>query len=163
MLEVFTAPDAVPYHRYQTTTKLFLAGGITGCPDWQGDVIACIQKLADNPIWQTPHGLVLNPRRPNFPIDDKSASYEQIAWEVFAMRQADVTAFWFPKETLCPITLLEYGRQLEGAKRLIVGVHPDYARRRDVEIQTQLLRPDVKVGTDFLNFVNEVQRLFARR
>jgi hypothetical protein len=30
-------------------------------------------------------------------------------------------------------------------KPLFVGVHPDYKRRQDVEIQTELARPDIKI------------------
>jgi len=46
---------------------------------------------------------------------------------------------------LCPITLYELGTWLMTDKPLFVGVHPAYARRLDVEIQTRLVRPEVKI------------------
>jgi hypothetical protein len=117
-------------------SSLFLGGGITGCPDWQAEVAAL---LADTPL------TLLNPRRANFPIHDPNAAYEQIAWEHTHLRRADAILFWFPCETLCPIVLYELGAWSMTDKLLFVGVHPDYQRRADVEIQTSLVRPDVRV------------------
>lgn len=65
------------------------------------------------------------------------------------LRDADAILFWFPCETLCPITLYELGAWSMSDKPLFVGVHPAYQRRQDVEIQTRLARPDVAV-TDLL-------------
>jgi hypothetical protein len=36
-------------------------------------------------------------------------------------------------------------RDQRGPRPLFVGVHPDYQRRPDVEIQTRLVRPDLEV------------------
>lgn len=35
-------------------------------------------------------------------------------------------------------------------RRLFVGAHPSYARRRDIEIQTRLVRPDVSTSASTL-------------
>lgn len=113
---------------------LFLAGGITGCPDWQQEMIA---HLADYP------GTILNPRRADFPIGDPAAAQAQIEWEHKALRYADEILFWFPCETICPIVLYELGAWSMTSKPIYVGVHPNYQRRQDVEIQTRLARPDV--------------------
>lgn len=118
-------------------TLVFMAGGITGCPNWQ-------QELAE--LLSGVDGLVLvNPRRAEFPIGDSNAALEQITWEHDHLRMADAILFWFPKETLCPIVLYELGAWSMTDKNLWVGVHPDYARRGDVEIQTRLTRSDVHV------------------
>ena len=53
--------------------------------------------------------------------------------------------FWFAPETICPITLFEYGKWLVSPKRLFVGCHQDYVRKQDVQIQTALERPFQKV------------------
>jgi hypothetical protein len=111
---------------------VFLGGGITGCPDWQAEIVA---KLSD-----VESLTLLNPRRANFPINDPSASEAQIKWEFEHLRKADAILFWFPKETLCPITLFELGAWLMSGKQLFVGVHPDYARRQDIEVQTKLAK-----------------------
>lgn len=116
--------------------SLFLAGGITGCPDWQADVVGL---LKDSDI------VVFNPRRKDFPIHDPNAARKQIEWEHEYLRMADAILFWFPCETLCPIVLYELGAWSMTAKPLAVGIHPDYQRRQDVEIQTKLARPDVAI------------------
>lgn len=117
-------------------TSLFLAGGITGCPDWQKDMS---EKLRDYPL------VLFNPRRSSFPIEDKNAARAQIAWEHLHLRKATAISFWFPAETLNPIVLYELGAWSMTEKPLFVGVHPDYQRMQDVQIQTALARPDVQV------------------
>ena len=115
---------------------MFLAGGISNCYDWQKDLV---QLLKDEEI------ALLNPRRINFPMHDKNAAKEQIEWEHIYLRRADAVSFWFPKETLCPITLYELGIQIMKYKPLFIGVHPEYERKLDVEIQTRLERPEIEI------------------
>jgi hypothetical protein len=83
-----------------TLPAVFLAGGITGCPDWQAEVV---RMLADAPL------ALLNPRREDFPIHDPAAAPAQIEWEYRHLGKADAALFWFPCETLCPIALDELG------------------------------------------------------
>jgi len=116
--------------------KVFLAGGITGCPDWQQ---AIVELLHDTSV------TLLNPRRADFPIGDPGAAKEQITWEYDYLRKADAILFWFPCETICPIVLYELGAWSVTNKPIFVGVHPQYQRRQDVEIQTGLARPEVNV------------------
>jgi Nucleoside 2-deoxyribosyltransferase like len=119
-----------------TGPSLFLAGGITGCPDWQAEAV---RLLSDLPV------TLLNPRRPSFPMNDPSAAAEQIEWEHQALRRATAILFWFPGEALCPIALYELGAWSMTSKQLFVGTHPGYPRRQDVVIQTALARSDVAV------------------
>lgn len=116
--------------------SVFLAGGITNCPDWQQEMRTL---LRDTDL------VLLNPRRADFPIGDPGAATEQITWEYNHLRFADGVLFWFPCETLCPIVLYELGAWSMTEKPIFVGVHPSYARRQDVEIQTRLARPGVEV------------------
>ncbi len=116
--------------------SVFLAGGITGCPDWQQELVA----LLDNSDL-----ILFNPRRADFPIDDPSAALEQITWEHNYLRTADAVSFWFAKDTLQPITLYELGSWSMSDKPIFIGVHPEYPRRQDVEIQTKLIRPEVEI------------------
>lgn len=115
---------------------LFLAGGISGCLGWQTEITAMLS--------QTPY-TILNPRRADFPMNDPTAAEAQIRWEHDHLRRAATLLFWFPCETLCPITLYELGAWSMTPKPLFIGLHPDYARRQDVEIQTRLIRPDVQI------------------
>ena len=133
------------------TTKpvLFLAGGITDCPDWQADALALLDA-ADI--------VVANPRRANFPIHDPGAAYEQIHWEFEFLRRADAVLFWFAGgPSLQPIALYELGAHAANpAKRIAVGADPGYARRSDVLIQLGLVRPDLKVHDDLGNVVADI-------
>lgn len=122
------APDAGPC--------LFLAGGISGCPDWQGPLGE--QLAAGLPGWT-----ILDPRR-ELPPEDDAAVAAQVAWEHRHLRRSTAVLFWFPPETLCPITLYELGAMSMTTRPLFVGVDPGYARRRDVLLQTGLARPDVE-------------------
>jgi hypothetical protein len=109
------------------------------------------RNLADLPL------TILNPRRRNFPMNDPTAAAAQIAWEHRHLRKAGAVLFWFPSETLCPITLYELGAWSMSAKPLFVGTHPDYQRRLDVEIQTRLARPEVRVVSSLNDLAQQVR------
>lgn len=116
--------------------SLFLAGGISNCPNWQ---LELVELLADTSF------VLLNPRRENFPMSDPQAAEAQIRWEHHHLHLAWGISFWFPCETLCPITLYELGSWSRTTKPLFIGLHPQYARRLDVEIQTKLARPEITI------------------
>lgn len=128
--------------------SIFLAGGITGCPDWQQEMVKLLQDT---------NLILFNPRRADFPIYDPDAAQEQITWEHIHLRQADAILFWFPCETLCPITLYELGTWSMSGKQIFVGVHPDYQRRQDVEIQTKLVRPRVEIVYSLQELARQVK------
>ena len=126
--------------------SVFLAGGITGCPDWQLDIRVKLKDI-----------IMFNPRRKDFPIGDPDAALEQIKWEHDYLRIANAILFWFPCETLCPIVLYELGAwSMMVTKPIFVGVHPDYKRRQDVEIQTKLVRPDVSIVYSIQELADDV-------
>lgn len=127
--------------------RIFLAGGITGCPDWQTQAAYLFSDLSCT---------VLNPRRLEFDVNDPNAAPAQIEWEHHALRSADAIMFWFARETVQPITLYELGAWSMADTPLFVGVHPDYPRRLDVEIQTRLVRPEVTVWSTLELVVEEV-------
>ena len=132
MMKYIEAPNL-----YEGVEKsIFMAGGISGCPDWHSDIV---KLLSESDL------TLLNPRRKNFPINDPSAASGQIKWEYDHLRKASAILFWFPCETLCPITLYELGAWSMSEKPILLGVHPDYQRRQDVEIQTRLIRPDISI------------------
>jgi hypothetical protein len=139
MPDVVLAPNELPGDR----PMLFLAGGISGCPAWQDEMIQLLAHLPSE--W-----VLINPRRENFPIDDRGFAAAQIEWEHRALRAASAILFWFPRETLCPIALYELGAWSMTVRPLFVGAHAEYARRTDVEIQTRLARPDVSTSATTL-------------
>lgn len=138
--------EFVPTINHQRKS-LFLGGGITNCPDWQ-------QYVTDKLI--STNLVVLNPRRKNFPIDDPSAARQQIEWEFKHLELATVAMFWFPCETLCPITLFELGKWIVGTKKVFIGCHPEYQRLIDVQIQSQLVRPSQVIHTNLDSLVEEI-------
>lgn len=129
-------------------TSVFLAGTITGAPDWQQDVV---RFLRDEDV------ALLNPRRANFPIGDPKAAPEQIAWEHRHLRKADAILFWCARETMAPIVLYELGAWSMTQKPLFVGAHPEYPRLQDVQVQTKLARPDVEVVGSLEQLVGQVK------
>jgi len=143
-MTLFHAPDFVPPSYFKRS--LFLAGGIgalTPVSDWQSELVA---RLRDTD-WT-----LLNPRRDDYPADNPHALREQIEWEHRHLQAAGAVSFWFPPETLCPITLYELGawanwRGADGRQKpLVVGAHPDYAKRADLKIQLELTRPDIQLA-----------------
>lgn len=137
------------YKEYKRT--LFLAGGITGCNDWQKKVV---KELSNEDL------VLFNPRRNNFVLD-KFSSEIQIKWEHKYLLRADAILFWFPCETLCPITLYELGKMLMTNKRIFLGIHPKYKRKRDIEIQTKLIRPEIEIVYSISDLIDQV--MFWRR
>lgn len=124
----------------------FLGGGISNCPDWQAYIenkLVAVEGL-DNVF-------ILNPRRENFDTSDPSVSVAQIRWEYAELENANILVFWFPKETLCPITLYELGKAVgqykwgKAAGSIIVGCDPEYARRFDLEVQLDLIMGGYKL------------------
>ena len=136
-MKVITAPEPLSQ---STEPTVFLAGGITDCQWWQDDIIAMLANY---------EGIIYNPRRRDFPMDDPNAAEEQIAWEFNALNEASIFSIWFcsgPSDQ--PICQYELGRHLERFTtqkkqygRVIIGVEPGYKRAQDVEIQTRLVSP----------------------
>lgn len=118
--------------------SIFLAGGITGCPDWQSEI-------AQTPLARVHKIDFLNPRRQEFDVSNPAATEEQIRWEFDHLRIADAILFWFCAEQIQPIALFELGRWSGTSKPLFVGCNPLYPRRLDVVEQLKLARPDVQV------------------
>ncbi len=135
------------YAKTPKQLSIFLGGGITDCPNWQQ---AVVQMLGNFDVD------LLNPRRENFPIHDPGAAEAQIAWEHRHLRLADAILFWFPKETLCPIVLYELGAWSMTDKPLFIGVEPGYKRAQDVEIQTRLVRPGLRISTNLSTLCGQV-------
>lgn len=138
-----------PESLMEVENSLFLAGGISGCADWQAEMV---ELLRDSDY------TIVNPRRKDFPLGDASAARLQIAWEYEHLRKVEKILFWFSPETLNPIVLYELGAWSMTEKPIFVGVHPDYQRRRDVEIQTALARPDVQIVYSLADLAEQVKR-----
>ena len=142
-MKVLVAPVYDLFQRGEFS--LFLGGGITDCPDWQAEIIELIQSRIPEKI--SSRVVLFNPRRADFDVTNPNESERQIDWEYSHLVCADVVLFWFPKETLCPITLFELGKMLGSGRRIVVGCHPEYKRKFDVEYQISLEHPEFKVAS----------------
>ena len=149
-MEYIVSPNIYKPNAHERS--LYLAGGITGCPDWQQEIVQLLEHT---------NLVMFNPRRKSFPMNDPKAAEEQIEWEHFHLRQADVIAFWFPRETICPIALYELGAWSMTDKPMSIGVHPEYPRRLDVEKQTKLVRPDVEIVYSLADLAGRIIKSYA--
>lgn len=138
-MRVVEAPEK--YEIKENDICCFLAGGITGRPDWQKEVIKLLQE-------KNPENLVIfNPRRKDFDFTDPFASRKQIEWEFYYLNRMDIFSMYFCKDTIQPICLYELGRYMEVMKnrfpdsyidRIIISIEPVYARMYDVIDQANL-------------------------
>ena len=124
-----------PEEYYDDSLAVFLAGGITGAPDWQAEFIRHLRVL---PIQ------IFNPRCKVFEEQFDDVKHDaQVTWEYQRLRRSDIISFWFPKEALCMVTLYELGYALAETrhsckKHLFIGVEPGYKKSRTVRVQTRL-------------------------
>lgn len=147
-----------PHHKFRHNDYLFLAGGISNCPDWQARAIELLRE-------QDYQRDIINPRDPNY-SDTPDAAKRQIEWEFEAFNHASHIMFWFPSETVCPITLFELGKccqYLDGCwqdcPKIYVGTNREYSRRLDIIKQLTLINNDIKeiqIRSTFLVLINDV-------
>lgn len=153
MAIIIEAPKEIYSIKNNRNKKLFLAGGITNCPDWQSMIISMLEPIRDLTVY--------NPRRKNFPIDDPKAAEEQITWEYNHLRDSDIILFWFSKGSLNPIVLYELGRWGNSSdKPIVIGLDKEYERKQDVIVQTLLSRgtntPFVHTLEDAVESIKEI-------
>lgn len=143
-MRLITAPERLEERQEGDGRVVFLAGGITGCEDWQSEVA---DLLADTDM------VLCNPRQPDFDVTDPRGAEKQIKWEVDHLNLCDHKLFWFPDSGTIPqpIALFELGfavaRRTAGEKKFVVGCDPNYCRRYDVEQQIRnYLGPDFPIS-----------------
>lgn len=157
--------NCCPSQCFDFENSVFLAGGISNCPDWQNELSKTLRIGSQTSKFRNEFKIIrlINPRRSNFDITNQSLSTEQIIWEYHHLCNSEAVSFWFPKETLCPITLFELGSIAEANKPIFVGVHPEYQRKHDVLVQLGLRRPDVIVVYDLNDLANQILEYFSRK
>lgn len=157
MIQIIEAPNEL---LIKQPIRLFLAGGITNCENWQADIIERLLIDSENKIHDyLSNVIVYNPRRQYFPIHIKEESHKQITWEYNKLKVADIICFWFSRGSLNPIVLYEYGKFItNNTKKIIVGIDPDYERKMDVEIQTKLEKTELCIYYNFNDFYWGIMR-----
>jgi len=156
MIRIVEAPEI-----YSNPSKptLFLAGGITNCPDWQKELInILIQTKYQGEFIQDL--IIYNPRRRNFPINIPGESERQITWEYDYLKSSDIISFWFSRGSLNPIVLYELGMWGNSSVTpIVIGMDPEYERQNDVIIQTRLARPAIRIVYSLKDMANEIVKM----
>lgn len=132
---VVTAPHLyIP--KYDDIT-VFLAGGISGCRDWQQEVINNLFQMIGKDDSQV---VVYNPRQKDFNINDLDATEDQITWEFQYLNKVDIFSMYFVGgDQIQPICLYELGRYTaRPICEQVISVEKDYIRERDVAVQVSL-------------------------
>lgn len=171
-MKIITAPEKIVNNSTSTNTIwIFLAGGITSCPDWRTEVIAQLNKnyATDGRI------TILNPRREDFNISDKTETLRQIKWEYRAIKKCDIFGMFFcESESVQPICMYELGKQLsyyssvldytEKIMHVEIGVEEEYSRKDDVIIQSNLMGYPVDIlrGTKEQRYEDFANKLIFR-
>lgn len=101
---------------------------------------------------------IINPKRISWDDsrDNDEVSKEQIIWEKNYIDSSDYILFWFPKETLCPITLFELGAALHTKNIACIGIHPEYQRKLDIEVQTSLVNKNIPIKYSLDDMISSV-------
>lgn len=134
---------------------LFLAGGITNCPDWQSEMVQDLNNY--------PNLNIFNPRRSSYPMNDPSEAVRQITWEYDYLKSATAIAMWFSRGSINPIVLYELGRWVNSRPKMpaFIGTDDEYIRTSDVMIQTGLDRPELEVVTSLDALTDQVKLYIA--
>lgn len=147
-VNVVTAPE----HRYfpPKSLRIFLAGGICKCIEWQKKVIDILTKndneiRVENPTYNEIY--LLNPRRTDW-IEEPGAAERQIEWEFDMIERCEMFTMYFAGgESDQPICMYELGRNLLRMRyeypstwkdRIVITCDSNYKRLNDVLVQTRL-------------------------
>ena len=149
-MKVINAPES--YNMEDGEISVFLAGGITNCPDWQSEIISRL----NHPMYNESL-VVFNPRRENFPIHIPSAADEQIKWEFNQLSRMDIFSMYFcESDSDQPICMYELGRYISEMQkrfpvdwkdRIIISVEGGYKRINDVIVQSRLACGKIFINT----------------
>lgn len=150
MAIIIESPNEIYSLDNNENKKLFLAGGITDCPDWQSTII--------NDLKNIPNITIYNPRRKKFPMDNPYAAEQQITWEYNHLRDSDIIIYWFSRGSINPIVLYELGRWGTSTnKPIFIGIDKEYIRSIDVEIQTKLSNPSTTIVYSLKELTDKVK------
>lgn len=120
-----------PTHWKQNRPSVFLAGTIDNgnSIDWQVQVTEYLDKYDIN---------IINPRRDDWDSSWKQSITdpqfnEQVNWELDSLDRVDMIIMYFAKDSLSPISLLEFGLFAKSNK-IVVACDPAYWRRGNIEV-----------------------------
>lgn len=148
---------------------LFLAGGITGCWNWQKPLAALVShylSVATPLTWLVDNRnfTIAIPRRESDFSHDGSEAVSQICWEHRALSRSVNKSYYFTRDAMQPISLLELGKHLANPVNLFIAIEYGYTRYLDVRVQTDLaLRQSGKLGSHYVTEDYDDTPLISRR
>lgn len=129
MKTIFKSPESIDELVFDKPS-IFLAGSIEmdKAINWQK---TCEEELSEKYI-------LFNPRRDAWDTGWKQEIQnpqfrEQVEWELNALEKADIIILYFAKDTLSPISLLEFGLFAKSGKLKVV-VDPEFWRKGNIDI-----------------------------
>jgi len=158
--DLVTAPNETLYDLPdypERKLRIFLAGGITGCRDWQKECIEQLDKILYN---NDEHNvLIYNPRRDKWDMNDPSAGRRQIDWEFQNLERMDIFSMYFCTSDMSvgPICFYELGRYIcrmqmrfpnSWQKRIVISTDHGYSRTEDVYWQSRLAGDGIRINNE---------------
>jgi len=147
MIQFVTSPEEI---KLLKQIKLYLAGD-----NWQEDVIEWLYRDSESKHFDyLCNVIVFNPHRRR---DDE----KQIIWEYNKLKESDIIAFWISAGNNVLYELGKWG--YSSNKPIVVGMDEGYPGKTDIEIQTKLARPDVKIVYNlkdlYYNLLQEIKKI----
>jgi nucleoside 2-deoxyribosyltransferase len=150
---VFMPTTPVTQPIYENPVSIFLAGSIEmgNAIPWQAHLT---EELRDLEV------TVCNPRRGKWstnlnPEATDDLFKNQVEWELAALEAVDIIVFFFDKNTLSPVTMLELGLEAKSGK-VVVCCHKDFWKSGNIHHACKKYNvPYVKDYTDFILLVRK--------
>lgn len=147
------------YPKITEPNRLFLAGSIEmgKAAKWQREFVdmftAKANRSADITSWA-----VFNPRRPDWDStwEQKMSNanfFQQVDWELTFLERATHRIFYFAKDTISPISLLELGKFASSGNNYVY-VDAGYLRKGNVDIFCH--RYEIPVYNHWVDILNKL-------
>lgn len=154
-VELVTAPGEPLCDNPAEKLKIFLAGGITGCRDWQKECVEWLDEILYNDYER--NVLIYNPRRDKWDMNNPSAAYQQIEWEFRNLEKMDIFSMYFctSDTSVGPICFYELGRYIcrmqmrfpnSWQRRIVISTDKGYSRANDVCYQTGFAGDEIRIN-----------------
>ena len=136
-MKVYSPPE---FPDVSNKVSIFLGGSIEmgNAENWQKTFIERMDERGYSKREGRYEYIILNPRRPDWDNTleqsiENPQFFQQVIWELSYLERCSHRVFYFAKDTLSPITLLELGK-FHSLGNTYVCFHPEYKRAGNLEI-----------------------------
>lgn len=129
-MKLLTAPNFLDPDEFSSSVKVFLGGSIESgsAINWQDDIISEFNGYDVT---------FLNPRRPTWTDLSNEALQQQVNWELFHQKTADVLIYYFADGTISPVTLFEVGLFSNNGTPMFVYASEKYFRQLNLKFSNE--------------------------